>query len=173
MVSPFEIAWNTAFLILLVIACATDLRERRVPNELVLVLLGAGLLRTLLVGSVSGLGVAIAQAGLGLALWLPLYVFRMLGAGDVKLFAAGSAWLTGFTPVLHAALAAALLGGMLSLLWLAVHREAVGALNRLAITVRHRVGGLAAPDAPRGRRLPYAIAISGGLAWTLMFRSWS
>lgn len=99
-----------------------DVRARRVPNALVLVLFGmalvASVLRTgdLLVGPWA----AMISALLGLLCWLPWWLLGMLGAGDVKFFAASAAWLT---PALtwRATLVAALLGGLISLLMLRRH----------------------------------------------------
>ena len=88
---------------LLAAALWHDLRTRRIPNRLVLwgtvggVVLnsmlpaGAGLFQQ----PFGGLGLlqSLAGAAAGLALLLPMYLLRALGAGDVKLMAMCGAFL--------------------------------------------------------------------------------
>jgi prepilin peptidase CpaA len=150
---------------LLIAACITDLRERRIPNKLVLALIVGGLLfNAFTTSSVAAVGRA-GMAGLfGLAIWLPLYAFRMLGAGDVKFFAAACFWLTP-AQVGHAALYTALAGGALSVFWLLVEYGPAYGLARAVFVsrapiaaVRSRVGG------PARRHVPYGIAMAVGVA---------
>ena len=75
-------------LLLLVVACASDARNRRIPNVLVLITAVTGILFAVIAKSwASGLWQAGAGLGTGLLIWLPLYALGMLGAGDVKLLA--------------------------------------------------------------------------------------
>ena len=104
-----------------------DLRTRRIPNWLNVsgVILGFGLNTLFLHWG----GFKLAATGLGLALliYLPLYLIRAMGAGDVKFMAAIGAfigpenWLTVF-------LTTAILGGVASLCL-------VVARNRLQVTL--------------------------------------
>ncbi len=157
------------FLTLLAVACATDVRERRIPNRLVVVLLIAGVVHALAVApNANALGQALAAGALGFAIWIPFYAFRMLGAGDVKLFAAASVWLVP-GQVLHAALYASLFGGALSLLWFFLEYGAAYGFFRfmavaqqpLAVLQPGRVGG------DTRRHIPYGIAMALGLSLTL------
>ncbi len=66
----------------------TDLRHRKIPNWLSVAGLGSGLLGQLWVGGLTGLGRSFLGAGLGFAIMLLLHLFKAVGAGDVKLFAA-------------------------------------------------------------------------------------
>lgn len=69
-------------------AAVTDLRDRRVPNWITL---ASALMAVALNASFSGTaGISRSLAGLGLALaiYLPLYLLRAMGAGDVKLMLA-------------------------------------------------------------------------------------
>jgi prepilin peptidase CpaA len=92
----------------------TDLRTRRIPNWLNLsgFILGVGL-NTLLLRE-EGLRLALLGSGLALLVYVPLYLIRAMGAGDVKFMAALGAiigaqnWLTLFV-------ATAILGGIASL----------------------------------------------------------
>ena len=146
----------------LAVACLTDLRDRRIPNALVIALGVAGVGGAAL-GWAPGLSGpdAVAGLGLGFLLWLPFHLTGMLGAGDVKLFAAAAAWL-GPHATLAAAFLTALVGGMLALgmLW----REAGirGGAARLA-AAWHAPQLLRLDVRPAATRLPYALAIAAGV----------
>jgi prepilin peptidase CpaA len=105
----------------------TDLRSRRIPNWLNLsgLILGLGLNTFFLQGE----GLRLAASGLGLALliYLPLYLIRAMGAGDVKFMAAIGA-LIGPQNWLNVFLTTAILGGIASLCLIV-------ARNRLHVTL--------------------------------------
>ena len=80
---------SLTLLLLLLAASICDLRTRRIPN--VLTFGGAALaLLYSLAAPHHGVGPlrALGGLGLGLALMLPLYLLRAMGAGDVKLMGA-------------------------------------------------------------------------------------
>src|SRR4051812_33482293 len=79
---------------LLVIACITDVRWRRIPNALVLVLALTGFAFSVALEPWwPGLLRAGSGLTLGFAIWILFHVAGGMGAGDVKLFAAAAAWL--------------------------------------------------------------------------------
>jgi prepilin peptidase CpaA len=163
------IVGGVVFVALLATACVTDVRSRRIPNRLVLALLACGLVFAIVVQPT--LLAPIRATGsflLGLAIWMPFYLFRMLGAGDVKLFAAASTWLAPGA-VLEAALISALVGGVLGLVWF-VRTHGLGfTVVRLAHATREpRVLREATPVESRARRLPYGVAMSLGLLATVL-----
>ncbi len=155
-----------------------DVKRHRIPNPLVF---GGGALGLALNGLLpQGLGwlAALQGLGLGLALLLPLYWLRVMGAGDAKLMAMVGAFL-GPQDVLGALLATFLAGGVMAL---AVALRA-GALRRLLQNlwlmliegmVKVSVGQAPVVDgAPVSvGKLPYAVAIAAGtlgwLAWQRM-----
>lgn len=146
----------------LAVACLTDLRDRRIPNALVVALGTVGVGGAAL-GWAPGLSVGGALAGLslGLLLWLPFHLAGMLGAGDVKLFAAAAAWL-GPRAAIDAALLTALLGGGLAALVLL--REAGIRGSALRLTMAWQAPELLRLAVrPTATRLPYALAIAGGV----------
>jgi prepilin peptidase CpaA len=106
-------------------ATATDLRSRRIPNELTAVMAASGL--GLSVTGVSGVSTAASLAGLvlGLLLMLPGYWLGATGAGDVKLMAAVGA-IVGPPLVLSAFVCTSLAGGVLAVI-VAVRRKRLGA----------------------------------------------
>jgi prepilin peptidase CpaA len=77
-------------------AAISDLNHRRIPNQLVLALLMAGIARIIL-AQAGGAGYVEAAMDAAMALTVfsigaVLFHFRLLGGGDVKLMAAGALW---------------------------------------------------------------------------------
>lgn len=156
---------GTFFVLLLGLASISDIRTRRIPNRLVGLIAILGMIQSVLTLPLAeGLLRALSCLALGFALWIPFYATGLLGAGDVKLFAAASAWLSP-GQVLAAALVSAIVGGVLSVGGLImVDGVAVTAL-RLAHLVRHPAILLSAQSARRHKpTLPYGLAMSIGLA---------
>jgi len=161
-----------------------DLLFRRIPNGLVLLGMmlglfiqsylhpGAGLFSD--PGGSLGLDGALLGALTGLALFLPLYALRAMGAGDVKLLAMLGVWL-GPASVAWTALWTLLAGGVLALvvaLWSGVLRQVcMNVYVMLSTSALHGPGHhrmtLEAPAETTGQ-LPYAVAIACGLAVELM-----
>jgi len=75
-------------LVLLFSALYFDLRYQRIPNKLCLLGLLAALILQVYIDQWHGLGQALLGGGAALALLLPAFYFRILGAGDVKLMIA-------------------------------------------------------------------------------------
>lgn len=77
---------RAALLIVLAIAVCYDLRERRIPNWLILAGLSIGLATSMLAGGYRILGDSLMGALLGVFLFVPFFVLGVIGAGDAKLF---------------------------------------------------------------------------------------
>jgi len=151
---------------LLAAACLSDLRARRIPNVLVVVMAVVGVAFAVAEAGWLG-GLARAGGGLltGLAIWFPFFAFRMLGAGDVKLFAASATFL-GARAAVEGALYTALFGGVLA----AVFMVANSGLSTTAFRIGHAAHQpmlLRQGSGPHGRRLPYALAIAAGVITAL------
>lgn len=170
-----------AFNALLIAAVFCDLRTRRIPNSLVLAGLALGLMFQTVAPSGGGLfygtgagagslgpAQALLGAVTGLALFLPMYALRALGAGDVKLLAMAGVWL-GAAPLAWAALWTLLAGGALALVVAVgsgVLRQVLSNLHDMlwCSFLRIQTGqgmSVAAPSRTTGR-LPYALAIACG-----------
>jgi prepilin peptidase CpaA len=140
-------------------ACA-DLRWRRIPNWLTLSTALVGLaLNVWLYGASGGL-TALGGLALGLALLLPFYVLRAVGAGDVKLLAALGA-LLGPQALVSVALYGAVVGGLMSATILLGR-------GRLMLTLNELVVQRSLPSRS-GATAPYAVAIAAGVYLSMLF----
>ncbi|HXD42258.1 MAG TPA: A24 family peptidase [Ramlibacter sp.] len=156
---------------LLVAAAVIDYRSYRIPNWLTAGGMLLGLACAALLPSPDHAGFLWAFGGLavGFAVLLPLYVLRILGAGDVKLMAMAGAFL-GAIGTLYAILFTFTAAGVLAVALALSH----GALMRMLGNVKNFVqfmtfsvmGGVrrAAPieaEASIGR-MPYGISVATG-----------
>jgi prepilin peptidase CpaA len=154
----------------LAVASVTDVRSRRIPNKLVVWLALLGLVFGVISLPASvGLMRALVSCLVGFALWIPFYMLRMLGAGDVKLFAAASCWLAP-SQVFIAALLSALAGGILSLVGLVLAHGLALTTFRIAHLARDpKLLATPLAVAPGRKTLPYGVAMAIGLAIAAWF----
>jgi prepilin peptidase CpaA len=182
--SPTSIAQGL-LIALLLIAVGVDLKSRRIPNVLVLV----GLALAALVHSWAKLQGAVPLAGTaawsplagaltGLALMLPLYLLRAMGAGDVKLMAMVGGFV-GAPTVATAVIYTLLAGGLLSLIFMLGRGVAAQTfsnlrylLNDWMVRVGSAQGAEFAPLVNTAARLPYAVAIASGSVASLLWPLW-
>lgn len=137
-------------------AAVSDIRSRLIPNRIVLILLALFVPWTLISG---GLLSSLAAFGVALVVSVALYAFKVIGAGDSKLFAvaalfAGMGYLPDF------ALATALTGGAVALVSMAARPQRAFAMLMLR------------GQGDWGRGVPYGVAIAVGAAavlWASMF----
>lgn len=162
---------------MLLLACAFDLRQRKIPNRL----LACGLLIALALHLASGqpsnlLTVYLAGFGVGLVMFLPLYLMRGMAAGDVKLMATVGAFL-GPGLAWQASLATYCAGGLLALaivLFKKRGRAAFANVGNILYPMLMRLQG--AQLAPQDHRassvggMPYALAITAGTCVVLWLR---
>ena len=164
----FSLELNVALLLsLLALAAWFDIKSRRIPNWLVL----AGLVLSLGIQLLFGGGSFSAWASgllVGFGTFLPLYLLRAMGAGDVKLMAMVGAFL-GPASALGAVLVTLVTGGILAIavaLWSgALRRTLENVRFLLTDTMLKSMTGhgvqIAAPPASAGS-VPYAVAIAAG-----------
>ncbi len=149
----FRYAIAVALSALLAWAAVSDVLERRIPNKAVLGVLALFVLWTL-ADRGAGLVSALAAAAIAFAVGYGLYAFKVVGAGDAKLFAA----LALFAGVAHLpmfALTTVWTGGLM----------AIGALiarPRRALLMLTQRG-----KRDQGRGIPYGVAIGVGAAVVL------
>lgn len=99
----------------LALASLSDIRSRRIPNYLSVVLVITSLSVYLMIDGTDGLLFSLKGMGLGFIILFVPYLFGGMGAGDVKLMAGVGAAL-GSEQVLLALIFTALLGGILAVI---------------------------------------------------------
>ena len=164
-------------IVLLLIAAVIDWRTMRIPNWLTAGGMAWGLLynATHDTSIAAGLGISAAGLATGLALLLPLYLLRVMGAGDVKLMAAVGA-VIGLPGVLHAVLWSFIVGGVAAIGYalslrmsrrMASNVAAIVQSMTFAVLVGQRPTPALAGRASVGK-LPYALSIAGGtISWLI------
>jgi prepilin peptidase CpaA len=135
--STTHLAWGALFTLLLVTGCVSDLRSRKIPNELVAAILATGWLFALYSPDIwRALGMSLAGTAVGFGIWIAFYLVGAIGAGDVKFFAAAGAWLgPGLT--WRAALIAAVVGGVLAVGMLLMEKRLGTSLRRLLLALKN------------------------------------
>ena len=170
-----ELVSALALMAVLLVSVGTDVRSRRIPNALIVI----GLATALALGGLTGwqaLGNAVAGLIVGLLLFLPAYVFALMGAGDVKLMAVVGAFL-GPMDVVLAAVASVIAGGILGLMVVMGCGGGRSMLQRyrLMLACLWATGRFAyvkpAAGEAAAKPMPYALAIACGTTWTLWQQS--
>lgn len=157
------------------LASVSDVRTRRIPNLLTFGAAGLAVLFHFGTRGVGGLGFAAGGWAVGLAMFLPFFLLRGIGGGDVKLLAALGAWI-GPYHAMWTGLFAALAGGPMAIIVAASRGYFRRALaNVWGLLMFWRVAGLQPHpaltlDNPGSPRLPYALPILVGLVVTLWLR---
>lgn len=161
---------------LLVAAAAIDWRTYRIPNRLCAA--GAAfaiIYNTWAHGFMAGLLPALAGMAAALALLLPLYALRIMGAGDVKLMAMVGTFL-GLPDLLYATVWTFIAGGIAAVSFALYHRTARRMTANVADIAQSMafaalVGVRPTAELPRRAsvgKLPYAASIAAGtIGWLL------
>jgi len=166
-------------ILLLVTAALIDSRFHRIPNWLVV----AGALYAVTYNTLvppwpnSTILFPLAGMALGLVLFLPLYVLRAMGAGDVKLLAMVGAFV-GASDVWRMALASLLVGGILAIIYVLMKGTAQRLYRNLFTLFHSSIISTLNGSAPNLRvstsesagRLPYGVAIALGSIGFLILR---
>jgi prepilin peptidase CpaA len=157
--------WPT--LIVLAVATFTDLRNRRIPNWLVLPFMLAGIAVSGWLHGWHGIGQSFAGLGLGVLIYGFLFWLGGMGAGDVKLCAAIGAWI-GPNQLFIALVITAMAGGIMVLCWAAFGGFLKDLFTGACSVVfgwkergMHRDPDLVLSN-PLKRKMPYAPAIAIG-----------
>ena len=169
-------------LVLLVVAAAAyDLRQRRVPNWLVLAGLILGIAMNTFLFETDGLWSALKGAGLALLIYVPLFALRAMGAGDAKLMAAIGA-ITGPLNWLGIMVLTALFGGVLAIALVIGKGRVHHTLQNLKLILTswrfHHLPYQMSPEldvsSEKGLRLPHALSILlGSLSFLVIAAIWA
>lgn len=152
---------------LLILSITWDVKTHRIPNQVILVGMFTGFIFSFFSTAVSPLN-SIEGAIFGLMVFMPFYLLRILGAGDVKLLSAVG-FFVGFPGVLFVALFSGLGGGVLSIVYALRHHEfmqmwknTIRSVSTLLFQIESRDHSSQWVMAERPKRLPYALAIAFG-----------
>jgi prepilin peptidase CpaA len=154
-----------ATVILFVLCVAiVDWRTHRIPNLLCAVAAIIGLSSQLWIHGETGLLSALGGAAVGFAMFLPFYVLRAFGAGDVKAMTTVGIYL-GTRPTMLAVAMTLIVGSILGVAVLLLRPEPA------KVTLHRLTGLLIAPfsraatqqaSAEPVQRFPYGVAIACG-----------
>lgn len=150
-----------ALTVVVVLAVASDLRTRRIPNALTVSGLGVALALRAVTG-VDAFLAGLAGGAIALGLTLPLVMLGGLGGGDSKLLVAVGAFL-GPAGLPMALLVTALVGGVMAL-GLVVYRGVLGATLAHCWQLTRRLWTPSTPEPLRTLGTPGAVAIPYGVA---------
>ncbi len=163
--------WVAAPVIVLVtVAARADVRTRTIPNRLTFPALLLGLAVHGALGGTEGLKSSLYGMAVAGGVLFPGWLFRWMGAGDVKLMAAVGAWLA-WPQGLIGVLASLVMGGVISLI-VALRRG----MLRQALAGAAMIGAAAlarssvVPPVTTGVRFPFALAVLAGSTFALWFR---
>jgi prepilin peptidase CpaA len=166
---------TTVILAVVLVAAVIDVRTHRIPNLLTFGSAAAALPYHAWMGGLAGLGASAGGWMIGVGLFLPLFLLRGMGGGDVKLLGAVGAWL-GPTSVLYAGLYSVLAGGVLALVIGGMHGYLGKAFSNLwgLLGFWRTAGiqplpGMTIEDSP-GPRLAYGVAIAAGTFATVWLK---
>jgi prepilin peptidase CpaA len=134
---------NSILWLLVGLAAAWDISQRRIPNKLILIGLVSGITLQTQIGGLAGLGLSLLGAACGLGLLIVPFALRVLGGGDVKLTMVCGAFL-GWLGAVEVTLIASVLNGILS----------------LAIVMGSRAMLSLGRPAPSNVKLPYAVSVA-------------
>jgi prepilin peptidase CpaA len=158
---------------LLLIASVTDLRGRRVPNLLTVLIAACGAGAQLVyhgpMAALSGLGASLLVVAM---LWIP-WDLGGIGGGDVKLAAAVAVWM-GLSGLPVFVLAGAFAGGVVS--WATYAASSVEARKTIRTHVARalvfRSWPSTATQSEGAKSVPYALAIAFGAVVGLLPLRW-
>jgi prepilin peptidase CpaA len=163
---PIEQYLDASLLLLVCTAAINDLATRRIPNRLLLAGVAcACLLRLFMAHPAASMLTALAGMGVGLAMFLPIYVLRGMAAGDVKMIAAVGAF-TGPGEVFEIAVLTWCAGGVIALCVLLVRSRLRLALTNIAellagsMVAGNRMAGMSLRQSAGS--IPYGLAIAIG-----------
>lgn len=157
------------------VACAIDVRQRRIPNWLTAGAAVSGLLYQALAGDLAGLGLGVAGWLVGVAIFFLPFALRGLGAGDIKLLGALGAWL-GPYDIIWLSLYTGVAGGVLALIVALAKGYLRRAVRNIWLLLMHlRVEGVRPlPEMTihhgTGPKLAYGVAIFAGAMVTVWTR---
>lgn len=154
---------------LLILAMWKDMTMRKIPNSLVL----WGVITAVVLSMTPkgiGLGYALAGGTSGFLIFLFLYLFKMVGAGDVKLVAATGMFI-GWSDMANVCVSILIAGGVVSIFWAILNSKLTAVLKNIQSGLLQNIRVMQMPQIGQDllnqvshERVPYALAIGLGTA---------
>jgi prepilin peptidase CpaA len=168
----FNTASALVLFLVLIISVGTDIKNRRIPNLLLLPALVLAVMLHSISGGIDGLLTAIGGLTLGMAMLFPLYAIGGMGAGDVKLLGIVGSFLGPWGAVV-AGLATFMAGAVLGIA-IIIWRRALPLfeMNTAPMLGSHPAGAnVEPPDRTQANviTIPYAPAIAAGTVAALWY----
>lgn len=156
-----------ALIVLLLLVVIFDVNSNRIPNYLVLAIIAMGILSQVLKQGLSGLTVSFSGIILGLVCFLPFYLKKGMGAGDVKLMAAIGSFFGAKLTLL--AIAYTLIFGGVFALFIVLAKGNIRLMStrffdmaKVSLAMGKLIYFPAGENEPSEIRFPYATAITAG-----------
>ncbi len=157
-------------ILFLIIAGYSDITYGRIPNLITFPVIFAAIVLNYLFLGLNGLTDSIIGLLVGTVLFLPFFIIKGIGGGDLKLFAAIGA-LKGYSFLLQSIVFSLFIAVLISLLILFKNKELTNSLNKVLRFFRSFVvPGLKTehPDGNAGYPVPFGLAISIGTLIVLL-----
>lgn len=120
---------------LLLLALISDLREYKIKNSITYSFMIMGLALNMMHGGLKGMFFSARGIVLPVICLIAIYMMRMIGAGDIKLFSAVGA-VMGAVFTLHALVYSFLCGGVIAALLILIRLNGVKRLRYLATYIK-------------------------------------
>lgn len=147
--------------LILTVGVVDDLRSRKVHNWLAVLCFAIALASSFYFESWYGLQTGLLSAAVALAVSAPLFYFKILGGGDIKLFVAFAASVSW---------TAALMTGFYSLIWGAIFGLIQALMQKQGIALFNNLMTLAIQRKSEGlslHKIPFTVALLVGWLTTL------
>jgi prepilin peptidase CpaA len=164
-----------ALVVLVLIAAVCDIRTRSIPNPVTICGAAVGLLLNISLSGWAGAKASLLGLALGFAIFLPLFLVRGMGGGDVKLMAAIGA-IAGPSNTFIIFILTAITGGVLAVALVLWRGALSGTFRNLGFIVTQLMQGKPPHqdrpdltiDHPHSLKLPYAVPIALGSLLSLL-----
>jgi prepilin peptidase CpaA len=171
------LSYTFVFFLLVVLALVSlsDIRNRRIPNYLSVVLVITSLFTYLLAGGIDGALFSLKGMGIGFIILFVPYLFGATGAGDVKLMAGVGAAL-GPGQVLLALLFTSILGGVLAIIIILAGKTFKDTLKNFYVSTWLTLSGAgsipikAGLEHKRKTKVPYGFVIACGTVASMLWQ---
>ncbi|QSH40972.1 prepilin peptidase [Lentisphaerota bacterium ZTH] len=154
---------------LFIIAGYTEVKKRRIPNNLTYAALIVGIAGSFIISGIPGLKMSLTGAGIAALVMLPFCLLGALGGGDLKLMAAVGA-IVGYPLILWVLYYSCMAGGAMAVVYMLWSGKFLTTLSRaFSIMLGKRENAVQKQGLKKEIIIPFGLAIAAGTLWTLFF----